>query len=768
MTTYAHTPNYIIWRELPQPPGVNKKPLKSPCLPDGSLMKGPKEPHFMSLEEADKLAAKTGFGVGFVLTENDPYFLFDVDGVRNPTTGQIEEGFDGIMERMSPCLFEVSTSGSGFHFIGRCDAGLDKIYKNKWGGNFFEFYQKDRFIALGDRSTWTGDVDADMTDVLVNHILERRDDGTSTVDIPEEGPVAHYTGPADDAELVQMMLNSHGSINAQFGGTHVRDLWECDEEKLLKIPKFCKSGNDLDFSSLDMALLAHLSFWTGKDRARMARLWLDSPMAKARPDQKKYGRPDYVTKSINKAAALSDAVYEKKSGDDPKTAARRDFLSIAMMIEYFKGCVHVGKENEILCPDGYLMNESTFNAVYGGHEFQMTIAMERGGTTKMAWEAFTRNQCHDFPKVVETVWNPDAPFGTIGQNPSGQKNVNVYWEHRRRPDLSRKVEDSEIAPFTDVLELHFPEEQDREILLMNLAYTLQYPGKLTRWAPVIQSTHRSGKNLLIEDILKHAFGPNLGIISIDDVHSDKNDGMYRKVAVLLDEVGEQNRKSLADLGERLKTRIANSTTPYRCMYKGTANERNFASWFILTNHQDSMLGTDMREERYSRMISAIQTPAQKNGIKPQLRRLVIWVEDEENLDTLWAWFLQYKLPDDFPMDAPETTTNEIALSAAMGRIEQEIVDAAESEIQGFRNDWVSSIKLRTHLAENGFRTISNSAMGQALARLKYEHCAAYANGRAPILMNEGSKRPRLYCKSWHNEANHDLSDYVRDQGYEGP
>jgi primase-polymerase (primpol)-like protein len=55
--------------------------------------------------------------VGFVFTEDDPFFVVDLDGVVDPETGEIERGAAEIIHTMASYT-ELSCSGTGVHIIG--------------------------------------------------------------------------------------------------------------------------------------------------------------------------------------------------------------------------------------------------------------------------------------------------------------------------------------------------------------------------------------------------------------------------------------------------------------------------------------------------------------------------------------------------------------------------------------------------------------------------------------------------------------------------
>ena len=73
-------------------------------------------------------------GIGFVLTADDPYCVIDLDGCRNPETGEIAPWAQAIITRFNTRT-EISPSGTGVHLIlkgnlpgPRCRTGSIEMY----------------------------------------------------------------------------------------------------------------------------------------------------------------------------------------------------------------------------------------------------------------------------------------------------------------------------------------------------------------------------------------------------------------------------------------------------------------------------------------------------------------------------------------------------------------------------------------------------------------------------------------------------------------
>jgi P4 family phage/plasmid primase-like protien len=276
---------------------------KEPVNPHTGYRIDPHDPaSWMSRDEAQRLADAAGLEVAYVITADEPTACIDIDGCRDPITGAYDERAQRVFAALPGVGVEISRSERGLHFWFCCEAGMDERFMNRANG--IEFYQSGRYIILG--SAFQGDPSIDATMWLPN-VLTPREAGTDAA-LPASGPVPEYTGPSDDALLIQMALGARGSVAGMFGDkARFPDLWSGSAA----LGRFFPTDTDdlFDRSAADAALLAHLAFWTGKDQERMRRLWLASPLAQGRPDQKKLQRKDYVERTVKGVVEKTDSVY---------------------------------------------------------------------------------------------------------------------------------------------------------------------------------------------------------------------------------------------------------------------------------------------------------------------------------------------------------------------------------------------------------------------------------------------------------------------------
>src|SRR5690606_11232140 len=96
---------------------------------DGRKTKVPINPHtggrasvnnpttWGTLEKALQACARLGLdGIGFVFVEHDPFVGIDLDGFRNPQTGELDDTARMIIKFVNSYT-EVSPSGTGIHII---------------------------------------------------------------------------------------------------------------------------------------------------------------------------------------------------------------------------------------------------------------------------------------------------------------------------------------------------------------------------------------------------------------------------------------------------------------------------------------------------------------------------------------------------------------------------------------------------------------------------------------------------------------------------
>lgn len=256
----------------------------------------------LSYSDAKAISRSMGnsFGVGFVITGDDPFYCLDIDGALLP----VEENGVVVRHEWSPlavelmtafpgALIELSNSRKGLHIwfsASKFEHACKNVPLN------IELYSSDRFIALGE--VLQGSADVNMTAEL-NNIISRHFPVKEAVnDTVWRDTHAESSNPiADDDRLIEAALRSSGSVASIFGGKlSFRELWEGD------VPE------DSDRSSLDQSLANRLAWWTGGNHTRIQRLMERSGLVR----DKWTSHRSYLRRTITNAVAQCESYYTGK------------------------------------------------------------------------------------------------------------------------------------------------------------------------------------------------------------------------------------------------------------------------------------------------------------------------------------------------------------------------------------------------------------------------------------------------------------------------
>lgn len=270
-----------------------KKPGKTekfPCNAAGDVVSLHKADR-LSYAEANQISRSMGnsFGVGFVITEDDPFYCLDIDGALQPDNTWSPLATE-LCQTFPDALIELSNSRKGLHIWFKAQK-FEHSCKNV--PLAIELYSRDRFIALGQVLRGSADVERSNE---VNRIISQYFPVKEAVN-GAEWRDTHAEGSSpitDDDRLIEAALRSSGSAGAVFGDKlSFRDLWEGN------IPE----GSDR--SSIDQSLANRLAFWTGGNHVRIKRLMERSGLVRDKWTQHK----TYLQRTITNAVAQCKSFY---------------------------------------------------------------------------------------------------------------------------------------------------------------------------------------------------------------------------------------------------------------------------------------------------------------------------------------------------------------------------------------------------------------------------------------------------------------------------
>jgi primase-polymerase (primpol)-like protein len=137
---FTRRPQWVNWRyekrsgdltKVPYTPGTERRASATDLMT------------WCSFEEAVAAYETRHYdGVGFVFCSADPFVGIDLDGCRDPETGQIDEWAREIIEGLTDKYVEASPSGRGVHVITRAT-----VRGGRKKGNL-EVYGQDHFFTF--------------------------------------------------------------------------------------------------------------------------------------------------------------------------------------------------------------------------------------------------------------------------------------------------------------------------------------------------------------------------------------------------------------------------------------------------------------------------------------------------------------------------------------------------------------------------------------------------------------------------------------------
>jgi len=699
-----------------------------------------------ALQRASELGEP--YGVGFVFTENDPFWVVDIDSCLTPS-GWAPHA-QQVAQLLSGCAMEVSRSGKGMHLIG---SGKPPLHGCKNEQLDMEFYHSGRFIALTGISA-QGSAAADLSAVLYTLTATYFPPDASEGSLGhwstewsvrcEAGPDPMWSGPPNDDELIQRALKSK-SANSVFGvKASFADLWLADPAKLSSVFPAERTGEPWNASQADSALAQHLAFWTGKDCRRIERLMWQSKLVRD-----KWGRQDYLPRTI--LGVVARQVDVLKTADLPKppeaTGEALDapeeglFLTQEGQRAFFAGCFYITDQHRVLVPGGMILKPDQFRVHYGGRNFYMDPANER--QSRDPWEAFTQSQILSHPKVNGACFRPDLPAAEVVHR-NGMSFVNTYIPL----DIARLAGDA--SPFLNHVARLLPNELDQKIILSYMSACVQYKGRKFRWAPLLQGVEGNGKTLLTHCVAEAVGRRYVHWPKASKLAAQFNGWMVGKILYAVEDIYVPGDRR--EIIEELKPMITGDQLEIEAKGLDQISTEICGNFMFNSNHRDAIQKTK-NDRRFCVLFTAQQQVEhlRRDGMTGDyFSQLFAWLRSggyaivSEFLHT-YQFPLGLNPAVDCADRAPLSSTTGEAISASVGNIEQEIEEAISQGLPGFCGGWVSSCQLDLLLERLGrIRGISHLRRKEMLESLGYRCHPALKDGRVNNVVLPDQSKPRLY------------------------
>ena len=260
-------------------------------------------------------------GIGFVFSEQDPFCGVDLDTCRNPQTGTIAPWAQRLI-RLLNSYTELSPTETGVHIIVRASllTLIDRLgraeIQHKKGS--IEIYDAQRYFTITGKHlpgtpTTIEEREAELLTLYVETFPEAITPAThmdghgereaATVEPRESAALQDIS----DDELLQL------ARHAKYTGgrfTRLFDAGQADE--------FRNASGSIDESRADQALMGMLAYWTGKDAARMERLFQRSALYR----RDRWNEPARSGETYGQGT-IRQAISGQRSVYDPTWTRRR-------------------------------------------------------------------------------------------------------------------------------------------------------------------------------------------------------------------------------------------------------------------------------------------------------------------------------------------------------------------------------------------------------------------------------------------------------------
>lgn len=703
LSAMAAYTQFIIWTTVDRGGKVIKLPVDyrtGTLCAKGSGVTDPAI--YTTAQNACDIAALLGpnYGVGFVFTENDPFFFVDIDKCLNPDGATWSDISVQLYNLLPGAAIEISQSGKGLHIIG---SGICPAHACKNIPLGLELYTENRFVALTGISA-QGDAGKDFSAVLPYMVdtyypAKASAEGAEWTFEPSES----WTGPEDNEELIKKAKATRSAASIWSTRCSFADLWDKNEEALAVA--YPDADRVFDESSADAALAQHLAFWTGKHCERIRELMQQSGLVRD-----KYEREDYLERTVLKACAMQEDVYSVGAADNtladqygaPKLKAsseaqrtyaesvRADKLAQATEEQRVKLCQVTGANaGAKFWLENQEKNAQELTDMVTAVESTSSPLSVRASEMRSGYQYLAADKQLEYFKgcvYVQSAHKIFTPKGTLLKadqfnatyggyvfqlDETGDKTTRKAWEaftesqalhHPKaegtcfRPELptgSLVEEEGHVMvntyvpiitarmegdpqPFLTHLMKLLPEDGDREILLAYMAAVVQYKGVKFQWAPLVQGVEGNGKTLLARCLAFAVGNKYTHLPPAHEIGEKFNDWLFHKLFIGVEEVLVPESKR--EVMEILKPMITNDRLAMRAMQQSQVMGDNRANFLFTSNYKDAI-----RKSRNDRRFAVFYTAQQEAA------DLTVQEMDGEYFSNLYQWLNDggYAIVNDF-------------------------------------------------------------------------------------------------------------------------
>lgn len=335
---------------------------------------------------------------------------------------------------------------------------------------------------------------------------------------------------------------------------------------------------------------------------------------------------------------------------------------------------------------------------------------------------------------------------------NGVRHVNLYREDLvpTAPERLRPVDKKNIKIVRNHVANLLPDEEEQRLFIDWLAWITQNPGKLVRWAILLQGVPGDGKSFFGE-LMRVVLGYcNVRSIDAAALESNFQDWAHGSCLICVEEVKMHGVDSY-DILNRNKPRISNRFIPINPKGKTEREIVNTGNQFLTSNYTNAMPITD-DDRRYCVLNTRFMSAAEYRQFREENPGYyeALFLAIEESGPALRKWLLEWEISENFPAGQIAPITKGRAKMIAASRPQflrdmDEVITQGEFEtisadlvsvteladvLIGQDSDFPTNQKMHFIMTQNGYTE---------LGKIKYEgRKHRFWSNRPELFMDAGS------------------------------
>lgn len=590
---------YINFKMMPKPKGgFDKIPIDQ----HGNDLQWGDPAKWMDAETAWNSPFNT-HGIGFVATPGWLVVDLDkclIDGAWTPLAVELANAFGGAYGDITP-------SGQGLRFI--CRGTLPDGHRCRFDGG--EVYTLQRFVTItgaGARGNAAWDA-SHLTGWLMDRLKLHADPLPPLDDIDADvGRAAEHL--TDDALIAKMLSQSISPAALMSGKPTMAQRWNMDAAALARgyAAEGRSDGLPYDHSSVDMAVMSDLAYWTGHDVERMQRLFQCWPGFRAWKYERASGY--HMRRTIGRGLT-------NKTFWGARTVANVGTGSAVAVA----AADHAPDVDAPAQPGQYLafLPSNTFYHRVTGQFYPaasvdnvippIVLGVTTGGMDKpiKATKYIARTQ-----PIHQATWFPGAPEiiencvyrdGVLSQQP-GNRVLNTY----RAPPPPQPV-GNDVSAWVNHLNFVYPAHA--ETVLDWMAHVAQKPDNKVNWALVWGGSQGIGKDSMLAPLARAVGEWNWRETTPETILTSQFNEYLVSRVLRINEAKDTGGESRFHFYDKTKTIIAAPPTVHSINAKGQRPMQvpNLNAVVITTNYRTGGLYLPADDRRHYVMFSDVTRAA---------------------------------------------------------------------------------------------------------------------------------------------------------------